>query len=207
MQVVHGEAPLEPAVFLSHVLVVAFPALLAVASFALLFECVPFLSGRFGDVAFFFVWVVTLSMPVFLGDPDEGRYPAYAAALDWNGLGFLITEIQRVTGSGSMSIGWGAAPQTGAAVVFPGFDFSAGMLGRRALAFLPPLALLPVAPSPSTASTRLAASPRPRRRRRFSRACRPSSVRSPHGSSRSSFPRNVHRRSRASSPPRSPTSS
>lgn len=144
VQVVHGEAPLEPLVFLSHVLVVALPALLAVASIALLFECVPLLSGRFGDVAFFFVWVVTLAMPVFLGDPDEGRYPAYAAALDWNGLGFLITEIQRVTGAGGMTIGWGNAPKSGAAVVFPGFGFSAEMLGKRALAFLPPLALLPL---------------------------------------------------------------
>jgi hypothetical protein len=146
VQVVHGEAPLEPAVFLSHLLVVALPALLAVASFALLFESVPFLSGRFGDVAFFFVWVVTLSMPVLFGDPDKGAYPAYAAALDWNGLGFLITEIQRVTGSGSMSIGWGTGTHSqGAPVVFPGFGFSPGMLGKRALAFLPPLALLPVA--------------------------------------------------------------
>jgi hypothetical protein len=144
VQAVHGEAPLEPLVFLAHLLVVALPALLAVASFALFFECVPFLSGRFGDGAYFFVWVVTLAMPVFLGDPDRGLYPAHAAALDWNGLGFLITEIQRVTGSGSMSIGWGSAPQAGAAVVFPGFGFSAGMLAKRALAFLPPLALLPV---------------------------------------------------------------
>jgi hypothetical protein len=145
VQVVNGEAPLEPVVFLAHVLVVALPALLAVAVFALLFECVPFLSGRFGDVAFFFVWVVTLSMPVFLGDPDEGRFPVYAAALDWNGFGFLIGEIQRVTGSGSMSIGWGAAAPEGPAVVFPGFGFAAGMLGRRALSCVPPLALLPVA--------------------------------------------------------------
>ncbi len=145
VQLVHGEAPLQPLVFLAHLLVVALPALLAVASFALLFECVPFLSGRFGDVAYFFVWVVTFSMPVFLGNPDKGLYPAYAAALDWNGLGFLITEIQRVTGSGGLTIGWGTAPQSGAAVVFPGFDFSAAMLGKRALAFLPPLALLPVA--------------------------------------------------------------
>lgn len=146
VQVVHGEAPLEPLVFLSHLLVIALPALLAVASFALLFECVPFLAGRFGDVAFFFVWVVTLSMPVLFGDPDKGLYPLYAAALDWNGLGFLITEIQRVTGSGSMTIGWGAGDgQQGTPVVFPGFGFSPGMLGKRALAFLPPLALLPVA--------------------------------------------------------------
>ena len=144
VQVVHGEAPLQPLVFLAHVLVVALPALLAVASFALLFECVPFLSGRFGDVAYFFVWVIALSVPVFLGNPDKGVFPAYAAAFDWNGLGFLITEIQRVTGSGSMSIGWGSAPQGGAPVVFPGFGFSAGMLARRAVAFLPPLALLPI---------------------------------------------------------------
>jgi hypothetical protein len=145
VQVVHGEAPLEPFVFLAHVLVVALPALFAVATFALLFESVPFLSGRFGDVAFFFVWTVTLTIPVILGGVDSGRYPPLAAAFDWNGLAFLITEIQRVTGSGSMTIGWGAAPQQGAAVVFPGFDFSAKMLASRALAFLPPLALLPIA--------------------------------------------------------------
>lgn len=145
VQVVHGEAPLEPLVFLAHLFVIALPALLAVASFALVFECMPLLSGRFGDVAYFFVWLVTLAVPVFLGDPDKGLYPPQAALLDWNGLGFLITQIQRVTGSGGMTIGWGSAPQSGAAVVFPGFDFSAAMLGRRALAFLPPLALLPVA--------------------------------------------------------------
>ena len=44
-----------------------------------------------------------------------------------------------------MTIGWGSAASTGAPIVFPGFDFSARMLGLRALAFLPPLALLPVA--------------------------------------------------------------
>jgi hypothetical protein len=145
VQVVHGEAPLEPFVFLAHLLVVALPALLGVATFALLFECVPFLSGRFGDVAFFFVWTVTLSMPVLLGELDGGRIQPLAAALDWNGLGFLITEIQRVTGSGSMNIGWGGGTGGGPAVVFPGFEFSASMIGRRALSFLPPLALLPVA--------------------------------------------------------------
>ena len=145
VQVVHGEARLEPLVFLAHVLVVALPALFTVASFALLFECVPFLAGRFGDVAFFFVWVVTLSVPVFLGDPDTGRYPPIAAALDGNGLGFLMTEIRRATGSGSMSIGWGAGATPGPAIVFPGFEFSAAIIGRRALAFLPPLALFPLA--------------------------------------------------------------
>jgi hypothetical protein len=145
VQVVHGEAPLEPLVFLAHVLVVALPALLTVASFALLFECVPFLAGRFGDVAFFFVWTVTLSVPVFLGDPDTGRYPWFAAALDGNVLGFLMTEIRRATGEGSMTIGWGGGVSRGPAMVFPGFDFSAGTLLRRSLAFLPPLALLPVA--------------------------------------------------------------
>ena len=208
VQVVHGEAPLEPVVFLSHLLVVALPALLAVASFALLFECVPFLSGRFGDVAFFFVWVVTLSMPVLFGDPDKGRYPAYAAAFDWNGLGFLITEIQRVTGSGSMTIGWGAAPQQGAAVVFPGFGFSAKMLASRALAFLPPLALLPVA---------LLAFDRFDPARRLASASTKASLLAPplgalpsglpRASSRSSSPPSVQRRGRGSSPPPSPTSS
>ena len=145
VQVVHGEAPLEPLVFLAHVFVVALPALLAVASFALLFECVPVLSGRFGDVAYFFVWVVTLSMPLFLGDLDHGLLPAYAAAFDWNGFGFLITEIQHVTGRARFRSAGGARLRRERPSSFPGFDFSAAMVGKRALAFLPPLALLPAA--------------------------------------------------------------
>ena len=144
VQAVHAEAPPEPLVFLAHVLVVALPALFAIAVFALLFECVPFLSGRLGDVAFFFAWAASLALPILLGDLEAGRYPAHAAALDWNGLGFLVTEIRRVTGSGSLTIGWGGSA-SGAPIVFPGFSFSAATLATRALAFLPPLALLPVA--------------------------------------------------------------
>ena len=145
VQAVHAEAPLEPIVFLSHVLVVALPALFSVASLALLFECVPFLAGRFGDVAYFFVWAVTLTVPAVLGDSATGALSPGAAALDGNGLGFLMTEIRHVTGSGELTIGWGGRAAPGAPMVFPGFDFSAAMLGRRALAFLPPLALLPLA--------------------------------------------------------------
>lgn len=145
VQVVHGEAPLEPLVFLAHVLVVAVPALLSVASFALLFECVPFLSGRFGDVAYFFVWGVTLSLPVLLSGLETDRYTPFVAAIDGNGLGFLTTEIRRVTGSGSMRIGWGGEAPQGPPLVFPGFRFSGTLLGLRSLALLPPLALLPLA--------------------------------------------------------------
>ena len=145
VQVVHGEAPLEPVVFLSHVLVVALPALFAVAALALLFECVPFLAGRFGDVAFFFVWLVSLSMPAFAGDLEKGGMPLAAAAFDWNGRGSLIALWGRARGTGAGASGGGAAQPAGEAVVFPGFAFSAGMLGRRLLSFLPPLALLPVA--------------------------------------------------------------
>ena len=144
VQAVHAEAPVEPLVFLSHVLVVVLPALLTVASFALLFECVPFLSGRFGDVAYFFVWVTTLSIPVFLCDFENGLYPPVAALLDGSGFGFLITELQHVTGSGNLHIGWGGDAPTGPPLLFPGFDFGARVLGLRALALLPPLALFPI---------------------------------------------------------------
>jgi len=181
VQVVHGEAPLEPFVFLAHVLVVAVPGLLTVAAFALFFECVPFLSGRFGDVAFFFVWTVTLSVPVLLGDPETGRYPWFAAALDGNGLGFLMTQIRSVTGEGSMTIGWGGNASAGPPVVFPGFDFSGAVLARRALAFLPPLALLPLAVAVfdrfDPARRLAAASTRPSLLARLSGLVRPASSR------------------------------
>jgi hypothetical protein len=45
----------------------AFPAMVVVASIAVLFETIPFLRGGFGNVAYFFVWTALLSVPLAVG--------------------------------------------------------------------------------------------------------------------------------------------
>jgi hypothetical protein len=51
MQLVRGEAPVEPLVFLKHYLLILPPAICFVSVAALTFESIRFLSGRFGDLS------------------------------------------------------------------------------------------------------------------------------------------------------------
>ena len=110
VQVVHGEAPLEPLVFLSHLLVVALPALFAVSTFALLFECVPFLSGRFGDVAFFFVWLVVLSMPVFRKWRAACRRPSRVRKRSERAVPIVVPPMGRIPPTDDQVIGTMRSP-------------------------------------------------------------------------------------------------
>src|SRR5205085_5173350 len=49
-------------------LVFALPALSVIAAFAVLFECVPFLRGGFGNVAWFFLWGAICAIPITAKD-------------------------------------------------------------------------------------------------------------------------------------------
>src|SRR5205085_8022369 len=60
MVLVRGEAPLEPLVFMGQYLLLVPPAIVFVAALAIFFECTPFLRTKFGDVAYFFIWVSSL---------------------------------------------------------------------------------------------------------------------------------------------------
>ena len=68
MHLLRGEGPLEPFTYLLTYLLALGPAIAVVAALALMFECVPLLSGRLGDVLYFFVWSVLLA----LGAMGEG---------------------------------------------------------------------------------------------------------------------------------------
>src|SRR5213078_4219875 len=57
MVIVRGEAPLQPLVFLEQYLLIAPAPIVYVSALAILFESVPWLSGRFGDVAYFFLFM------------------------------------------------------------------------------------------------------------------------------------------------------
>jgi hypothetical protein len=104
MHVIRGEMPLEPMVFINTFAIMFVPSIPCIAAIALLFECVPFLSGRGGEVFFFFFWVLTLSVPVVAASAPNGN--PWIFAMDLTGMGFFIKEIILVTGTHSFTIGY-----------------------------------------------------------------------------------------------------
>ena len=104
MHMLRGEVSLEPIVFAKTFGIMFVPSIPCIAAIALMFECVPFLSGRMGDVAYFFFWTLTLALPPVLVSASKGH--AWILAADFTGLGFFVKEIIAVTGSTSFTIGY-----------------------------------------------------------------------------------------------------
>ena len=99
MHLLRGEGPLEPfTYFLTYALALG-PAIIVVAALALMFECVPLLSGRLGDVLYFFIWAVLLAMGAMSEGGGAGRY------LDVMGLGFIMRQVHAVSNSQQLAIG------------------------------------------------------------------------------------------------------
>jgi ABC-type transport system involved in multi-copper enzyme maturation permease subunit len=142
MQVVRGEGPLEPGTYLVHYLVLTGPCIAWVAVLALVFECAPGLAGRFGDFAYLVVWgaSVPLSMEGWkAGGPFLGRM------LDIMGIGFVVSEVERVAGTEHFTIGYAPGDAAVPPILFPGLSFPPEALAARALSLAPPLLLLPLA--------------------------------------------------------------
>ncbi|HSV62548.1 MAG TPA: hypothetical protein VLH83_04325, partial [Chthoniobacterales bacterium] len=72
MLIVRGEARIEPLVFLSQYLLLTPPAIVFVSAIAVLFESIRWLSGKFGDVVYFFLWATVLGM-VVANETTHGR--------------------------------------------------------------------------------------------------------------------------------------
>ncbi|MGA2430227.1 MAG: hypothetical protein ABSH13_17130 [Candidatus Acidiferrum sp.] len=68
MQLFAGEDPhLDGVALLSPFLIVALPAMVLTAALAVLFETLPILRGGAGNVAWFFVWVMSIALPEITG--------------------------------------------------------------------------------------------------------------------------------------------
>jgi hypothetical protein len=82
MQLLRGEAPIEPLTYLALFLAITGPVIIVVSAIALMFECVSPLSGRIGDVLYFFVWVILLSVPAATAMQNNGgagaKYDVFA---------------------------------------------------------------------------------------------------------------------------------
>jgi hypothetical protein len=142
MVLVRGEGPLQPWIFISQYLLLAPPPIVFVSALAILFECVPWLSGRGGDVAYFFVF--TIAMGVTTAAVTGGGM-AWAAYLDPSGLAAVIAQNIAVLHTKSMSIGASPFDPRKPPIVYPGLRLGGAFVVQRLVATLAPLPLLLVA--------------------------------------------------------------
>ena len=106
MLLVRGEAPLEPLVFLQQYLLLTPAAIIFVSAVAVLFESVPFLSGKIGDVFYFFFWMTCVGLVV--GDQVSGGKMHWARCFDFSGFGFMIDQMTQSLHTNEVSTGEGA---------------------------------------------------------------------------------------------------
>ncbi len=121
MHLLRGEAPLEPMVYLATFGIMFVPLIPSLAAIALMFECVPFLSGRLGDVLYFFIWVASLGLTAVIISESQGR--SWVLAGDITGVGFFIKEVATVMGATDFSIGYAKFNAALAPAYFPGLKW------------------------------------------------------------------------------------
>jgi len=142
MVVVRGEAPLEPWTFVTQYLLLAPPPILFVSALAILFECVPWLSWRFGDVAYFFLFMT--SMGLATAAVVSGTMP-WAAYFDPSGLATALAQTAAMMHTKSISIGSGPFDVHKPPIVYPGLPLDARFVAQRLTSMLMPLPLLVLA--------------------------------------------------------------
>lgn len=142
MLLLRGEAPLEPLVFAKQYFYLVTPAIFFVSAVAILFESVPLLSGRMGDVAYFFSWCSSLGLVAMVEQKKHTvGLPAY---FDFSGLGYLFDVMKITTRTDQASIGSTTFHAANGVCVFPGLTMPAEWIAPRigaALLCLPVLAV------------------------------------------------------------------
>lgn len=143
MLIVRGEAPIEPLIFLEQYLLLTPASIVFVSAVAVLFESIPFLSGKLGDVAYFFFWMAAFGLVVGAEVSDPGI--SWARYVDFTGFGFLFEQMTRTLHTSSVSIGASSFDPRKAPIVFPGLTITRAWVLPRLVSTLAPLALLPLA--------------------------------------------------------------
>jgi hypothetical protein len=142
MLVIRAEAPLQPWVFAKAYLILIPSTIVFVSVLAILFESIPWLSGRFGDVVYFFFWATSFGLVVHALESGGSRSVLY---FDFCGLGYLFDFTKTVWHTKSMSIGSTTFDVTKPPIVVSGLWLNREWLLMRIASTLMPLPLLGVA--------------------------------------------------------------
>lgn len=142
MQLIRGEAPLQPLVFIYHYVILVPPVLVFVSVISVLFESIRFLSGRFGDAVYFVLWMFSFILTAQMASTAIG--PNWANHFDMTGLGFIMQQVRGVTGNEGLAIGSSQYDMTKPPFVFQGLSLSKQWIVPRisSLLFSTPLLLL-----------------------------------------------------------------
>jgi hypothetical protein len=141
MLAVRGEAPFAPLAFVAQYLLMVPPSIVMVATLAIVFESVPLLAGRLGDVLYFFIWMASLALfAVALGSggPSVLRY------FDISGFGLMIQTMQTALHSPNIAIGASDFDPALPTLVFEGLPLTLDAIVPRLVATVLPLILLPL---------------------------------------------------------------
>ncbi|MEP6573378.1 MAG: hypothetical protein ABJD11_11810 [Gemmatimonadota bacterium] len=141
MHLLRAEAPLEPVVYIGTYLAMTGPAILVIAALALLFECARPLSGRVGDVLYFFVWLLMVSVAAGAGRVEGVPWENYFDVL---GMLFMLNQARGGQSFDSLQIGQSTFDPAQSPWVYHGIQWSWNVLETRlAVALLAvPLLLL-----------------------------------------------------------------
>ena len=143
MLVVRGEARFEPIIFIEQYLLLTPAAIVFVSAVAVLFESIPWLSGKFGDVVYFFLWSTVIGL-VVANETSHGRIN-WARCFDFTGFGFMIDQLQQTLHTESVSIGASPFDPTKPPILFNGLTLTREWVLPRLISVLAPLSLLPIA--------------------------------------------------------------
>jgi hypothetical protein len=143
MLTVRGEARLEPLVFLEQYLLLTPAAIIFVSAVAVLFESIPWLAGKLGDVLYFFLYMAVMGL-VIANEITHGGIN-WARCFDFTGFGFMIDQMQRTLHTESVSIGASSFDPAKPPILFPGLSMTREWVLPRLISMLAPLAMLPLA--------------------------------------------------------------
>jgi hypothetical protein len=141
LQTVRSSAPLEPLVYFAHYLYLLPPALLFTSVVAVLFESVPGLAGKLGDVLFFFLWMTLVGLTAALAGLTPVGGSLSFSGLDVSGLGTVIHDLRSIVGTDSLSIGASSFDPSLEPYLFAGLSFSTAGVAQRVLALAVPVPL------------------------------------------------------------------
>jgi hypothetical protein len=143
LHMIRGNGPIEITVYLQIYALILIPMIFFGVSCAVLFDSIAFLMGKFGDVAFFFIWILQLAI---VGASSSGAKNIYSLMLfDFSGLVAGIVAIQQVVHSTNISIGASTYDKSLTAISLPHIAWSLQMIALRTGAAL--LAVLPLLPA------------------------------------------------------------
>jgi hypothetical protein len=144
LHLVRGSGPVEWGVYAQTYLLTQLPLILFVASCAILFDAIPALMGKAGDVIYFFLWMAQL---VILAEATEGQAAggSLLQLLDFNGMATVATVMSDMLGTSSLSVGASNFNPSLPALVLLGDPWPWESYARRAVTTV--LALAPLLPA------------------------------------------------------------